>query len=70
MQINSPEYKLLSVLQHYAPTGKDQQIVSDMMNGIPPEHQARTLAGMIFDGLTFGNWPWTDYTKYSTRVSK
>jgi hypothetical protein len=60
MRHDSPEYKLLTVLQHYAPTGKDQQIVSDMMHGIPLEDQARALAGMIFDGLAYGNWPWIE----------
>lgn len=64
--------QLIGMLLHYAPTGKEQQQVSHLSNMIEIEvkletdnrHEAerlieRTLVGMLYDGLQYGNWPWT-----------
>jgi hypothetical protein len=55
----------LALLQGYAPNGKAQQECSDMYNqllkdGASPKHVARRMVGALYDGLAYGNWPWTE----------
>lgn len=63
---------LLDVLQEYAPNGAAQgmcaEIYNDMQEMVYLEHDTKreaelalvgALAGMIFDGVNYGNWPWT-----------
>lgn len=56
-------YKLLSILQHFAPTGRDQQIAAEMVqqanrDGADITAVRLMLASAITDGLKYGNWPW------------
>lgn len=53
---------LLGALHKMCPTGKEQRQCTEIYweaekdmrgNGI------RVVAGIIFDGLSYGNWPWT-----------
>jgi hypothetical protein len=55
-------YKMLGILQSYAPTGKEQQQLADIYNGCLADGHRRTVqvfAGILHTGLTYGNWPWT-----------
>jgi hypothetical protein len=52
---------LLAAAMHVTPTGKEQAAFSRMVNtpeqGATDKDIARALAGSIWDGLTYGNWP-------------
>ena len=57
-------YKLLTILQDYAPTGNEQQRVSNSYNELVMNEKdenivVKNLAGWLYDGLAFGNWPWS-----------
>lgn len=53
-------YQLLSVAQSYAPTGKEQNQLSKIFNSIPSDREKiLAMAGILTDGLRYGNWPWT-----------
>lgn len=56
-------YRLLGILQEYAPNGKAQERCADIYNeakrsGATEKDLARTMTGAIYDGLAYGNWPW------------
>lgn len=56
--------QLLGILQHYAPTGSEQQACSQLLWDMQADSAMDdgkiigVLAGAIHDGLHFGNWPW------------
>lgn len=59
--------KLLAILLEYAPDGPAQakvtSIFNEMMDNLPDRNDVvKELAGMLYDGLHKGNWPWIDYT--------
>lgn len=59
----STSYRLLSVLQDYAPNGQAQEVCSQMYNkaiddAASKEELDSMLATMLSDGLNHGNWPW------------
>ena len=54
---------LLGMLQHYAPTGVEQEHTASWVNamrgdGEPEEIIEKALIRALHDGLYFGNWPW------------
>lgn len=54
-------YKLLSILQEYAPDQAGQQSCTELYNSLPHANvheQVRHLACALVDGLQYGNWPW------------
>jgi hypothetical protein len=56
-------YKLLAVLQHYAPTGAEQErcahfLAEMQLGGDTQQEIDAALAGALLDGLRHGNWPW------------
>jgi hypothetical protein len=56
--------ELLMILQHYSPTGKEQQMCSEMLwamqkDGLSEREIIGRLTDSIGDGLKYGNWPWT-----------
>lgn len=56
-------YKLLGILQAYAPTGTAQQRCADWYNNLQKEGVTAgdiviALTGCIRDGKMHGNWPW------------
>jgi hypothetical protein len=56
-------YKLLTVLQSYAPDEAAQVLVTKQLHEAQAEGASESalelmLAGAIVDGLRFGNWPW------------
>jgi hypothetical protein len=61
---------LLRIVQEYAPNGKSQaQVVQDlhaMQREIPGYTDAhiKHLAGVLLDGLKFGNWPWIKFSGF------
>jgi hypothetical protein len=60
---------LTNILIDYAPNAEAQQAVSTMRVEIERNTETddliiKSLAGAIFDGLAYGNWPWT-----GTRIS-
>lgn len=55
-------YDMLSIAQRYAPTGKEQNQLSEIFNSIPDDRdKILTMAGILTDGLRHGNWPWTQF---------
>lgn len=55
---------LLSILQYYAPTGSAQQVCTEMylraqQEGIRDDDLVKVMTGALYDGLQYGNWPWT-----------
>lgn len=62
MNASERVYALLTVVQSHAPNGTEQQKVADLANGVVtqfgPEQAEKVLAGMLADGLNYGNWPW------------
>lgn len=59
----SKTYRLLSVLQEYAPDASAQQLCAEVIqrmeaNAEPEDVQVQQLAGALTDGLSCGNWPW------------
>ena len=61
MTHNEKMQHILAVLQEYAPTGTWQQRCADLGTEDTPEEQLKRLVGTLYDGLAYGNWPWTDY---------
>jgi hypothetical protein len=63
MEDRDVAYQLLGILQHYAPTGAEQQLVANLYNEIKAEGSDRKLvielSGMLIDGLAEHNWPWS-----------
>jgi hypothetical protein len=63
VQMYQNAYILLTMLQGYAPTGKEQQMCSDLYNELARDlHDdakvTSALAGHLKDGLDHGNWFW------------
>lgn len=55
-------YALLGIIQSHAPDLKAQEQVSQTYNNVLREASVTLevyMAGMLYDGLAFGNWPWT-----------
>lgn len=62
--MSSNAQKLLAVLQDYAPTDKEQAVCSELIGtlfkqGLTSREIDGMLAGAIYDGIRYGNWPWT-----------
>lgn len=58
-------YKLLTILQSYAPIGSAQQKCTDLVHEMERDRFSdkeivERLAGYIIDGLRYENWPWND----------
>jgi hypothetical protein len=56
--------ELLMILQHYAPTGKEQKMCSGMLwtmqkDGLSEREIIARMSDSIGDGLKYGNWPWS-----------
>lgn len=56
---------LLAILQQYAKTQAAKNECSKIYNQLVADGQSndeivRVLAGIIYDGLTYGNWPWAE----------
>jgi len=61
-------YKLLGVLQDYAPNQEARILCSKMLNEmradkLPEPQVEERLVDAISDGLKYGNWPWVDVNK-------
>jgi hypothetical protein len=59
----SKSYRLLGIVQEYAPTGKEQEMVAEIYRQAQKEGRTEDdlvlmMAGFICDGLRHGNWPW------------
>lgn len=65
-------YNLLSILQKYAPSAREQYLASKWYNELREtvikEHEfserqefeiEKTLINALADGVNHGNWPWT-----------
>lgn len=55
---------LLALVQEYAPTGPAYQTVLNdfkkaQKDGASEQEQIAILIGLVYDGLTYGNWPWS-----------
>jgi len=58
-------HTLLSVLQTYAPTGKEQQECTELHNSISNEREREyTMLYALTDGINYGNWPWIDFNPH------
>ena len=56
-------YKLLEILQSYAPDRCAQQQCAELVqemeaDGLSENEMVSRLAGALLDGLTYGNWLW------------
>jgi len=55
-------YKLLGIIQEYAPAGSAQQKITKEYNlaklELDEKDLARNMAGILYDGLAYNNWPW------------
>jgi hypothetical protein len=64
-----PSYRLLGIIQEYAQDAIAQQICADAYNelqrrmlGAQRERGVtKIMAGMLYDGLAYGNWPWVSF---------
>lgn len=60
--------QIISILHVHAPRAEDSQRLNDMIRGIKESHGDDSkavlliLTGMLYDGLAYGNWPWTTYS--------
>lgn len=57
-------YKILGILQDIAPNGEAQNDCTNAYNEIlkiatDDKEILLRMAGMLYDGLAFGNYPWT-----------
>jgi hypothetical protein len=55
---------MLLILHGFCPTDKERRVCTAIYWEAEDERTGnglRVLAGIIYDGLTYGNWPWTDY---------
>lgn len=70
-------YILLGIIQGHAPTASAQALMSIRYNEICTQialdfesgHELQTekaMAGILNDGLSHGNWPWSDFTVRNT----
>lgn len=55
---------IAELLKHYAETDKDRETVDAMwteMRRVNTDDDTivRTLSGILYDGLAYGNWPWS-----------
>jgi hypothetical protein len=53
---------ILRILNDFAPTGKEQGHLVDIYHEVEKDRPGAGLmhmTGILFDGLTYGNWPWT-----------
>jgi len=62
---NAQEQQLLGILQSLAPTGKEQQKLANGYNeavadNSTPAGGALFLTSMLYLGLVYESWPWTD----------
>lgn len=62
-EVGSKAYRLLGLLQEYAPNAGAQQDCTNMYNsaiedGADEKELEILLVGAIGDGLKYGNWPW------------
>jgi len=57
-------YKLLSILLELAPNPEAQAKATQFYNNTGPVEddleRSRRMAGVIYDGLAYGNWPWAN----------
>ena len=65
MQERDIAYQLLGILQHYAPTSREQEICTKIYNdaqrhGATHPELIKMLGYALVDGLAHGNWPWTE----------
>ena len=57
-------YKLMSIVQDFAPTGAEQNNIAKLYNeaqenGMHERVLCQMFANILADGLNNGNWPWT-----------
>lgn len=55
---------MLGILHKLCPTGVEQRQCTEIYWEAEKAQRGdgiRRLAGIIFDGLSYGNWPWTNY---------
>lgn len=56
-------YELLGIIQRHAPNGEGQQIIADtyslmLKEGNTVQEVEKNMAGILYNGLATGNWPW------------
>lgn len=61
--LNEKSYQVLSMAQSLCPTGKEQAAFARRYNelraeGLEETDIIKTLVGMLYDGLVYGNWPY------------
>lgn len=70
---NTNPYKLLSIVQSYAPNADAHQKAADKYNEVVKEAQSedeatRWMTWVLHDGLSYGNWPWMDHKGISAKI--
>lgn len=60
---DSAEYKMLGILQSYAPDGAARQQCAEVLQQMEADHASPEqivsyFAGALVDGLNYGNWLW------------
>ena len=65
-------YTILSILQHIAPDKAAQDACTLMFLQAkgPSKHQDTVMAGALYDGLAYGNWPWVKVGETDAQVSE
>lgn len=63
MEPQSIEYRLLGILQEFAPNGEAQQRCTDVVHKLQQEGASAGalqlwLINTLQEGITYGNWPW------------
>ena len=67
-------YTILGLILHHCPTGREQAFMSakygEIVRQIYLDHEVnpdieaeKTMAGILSDGLKYGNWPWSTPNK-------
>lgn len=63
MKLNDNHQKLVNLIKSHAPDLESQKLVfsryQEMHREFTNDHELELrLAGMLYDGLAYGNWPW------------
>lgn len=64
---------LLAILYYYAPTGIEQEQIANEFrsmesDGMSDDYIVKTLCGWIYDGISYGNWPWVNVSTINRTI--
>lgn len=67
MNDNQRISNIVDIIESYAPDDIDKL---KLRNSLADSVTVRSIAGTLYDGLAYGNWPWTSYIVSSNRFKK